>query len=164
MGGGLSGGTFNSLAGAASDLFAVDAYKAKAEGNRLEAQEYDLASALATQNAQFTETSTAIQTAQQQRQVYQAMGAQRAGVASSGFASSGSALDLMRDSAAQGSLTKAVMGQQGLIEEAGYKEQAQSYQLMAQGARLAADANEDAASASQITGIIKGAGAVASLF
>ena len=38
----------------------------------------------------------------------------------------GSALDILRSSAQQGSITKAVAGQQGLIEEAGFEEQGQS--------------------------------------
>jgi hypothetical protein len=35
----------------------------------------------------------------------------------------------------RGALAKAVLGQQGLIPEAGYEEQAQSYQTMASAAR-----------------------------
>jgi hypothetical protein len=54
-------------------------------------------------------------------------------------------VDLLPDSAAQGALTKAVLGQQGLIEEAGYEEQAKSYALMAQASRMSADAEDKAA-------------------
>jgi hypothetical protein len=48
-------GTINSLGGAVSDLFGADAHKAKAQGLRIEAANYDLASELATQNEKFTE-------------------------------------------------------------------------------------------------------------
>jgi len=70
----------------------------------------------------------------------------------------------LRDSAAQGALHKAVLSQQGLIEEAGYEEQAHSYNLMAQSARIAADANEDAAEGLGWTAAIKSVAAVASMF
>jgi len=160
----LGAGTFSSLGGAVSDLFQGDALRAKAQGNRIEAQQYTLASQLATQNEQYTEQSTAIKQMQEDRTIYKTLGSQQADVASAGFAASGSALDLLADSAAQGALTKSVIAQQGLIEEASYKEQAQSYTLMSSAANLAAQADENAAKGSTITGILKGVASVASLF
>lgn len=173
----LSSTTFSDAGGAVSDLFAssADTSKAqglriKAQGDALEGQNYDEAAVLAQQNEQFTEQSTAIKLQQIDRSNYQTIGGQQADVAGAGFASSGSALDLMADSASQGALTKAVAGQQGLITEAGYTEQAQSYQNMSkaaafavQGDELAADAADKAATGSTITGIIKGVAAVASV-
>jgi hypothetical protein len=152
------------LGGAVSDLFAASADRSKAAGDRIEAQNYDLASSLANQNEQFTETSTAIKLQQLDRNIYQTIGGEQADVAGAGFANSGSSLDMLRDSAAQGALTKAVAGQQGLITEAGYKEQAQSYTNLAGAARLAADAEDKAATGATITGIIKGVAGIASLF
>lgn len=157
-------GTFSAIGGAVSDLFSASALRTKAAGNRIEAQGYDLASELSERNKQFTETSTEIKQTQLDRSVYQTIGQQKADVAASGFAASGSALDLLRDSAAQGALTKAVTGQQGLIEEAGYEEQAQSYKLLSQAARMSADTAEKSASGLNITAGIKGVAAVASLF
>lgn len=156
--------TFMDLGGAVSDLFAAEGHKSKAAGDRVEAENYDLASGLALQNEKFTETSTEIKQAQLDRNIYQTMGATRADVAGSGFAESGSALDLLRDSASQGALTKAVAGQQGLITEAGYKEQSQSYTNMASAARMAADAEDKAAVGSDITAGIKTAATIATLF
>lgn len=156
--------TFTDLSGAVGDLFAAEGHKAKGEGDRIEAQNYDLASSLALQNEKFTETSTAIKQSQLDRSIYQTIGGQQADMAGGGFAASGSALDLMRDSASQGALTKAVAGQQGLITEAGYTEQAQSYTNMASAARLAANAEDNAAVGSEITGAIKGAASIATLF
>jgi len=155
--------TINSFAGAASDLFAASGHKAKAQGDLIEAQNYDLAAGLATQNEKFEETSTAIKEAQIARENSKMLGGQQADVASAGFAASGSALDLMRDSAAQGALHTAVAGEQGLITEAGYTEQAQSYQNMSVAAHMAADAENQAATGSTITGILKGVAAVASI-
>jgi hypothetical protein len=160
---GLSQATFTDFGGAASDLFASFGDKAKAQGDFSEAKNYDAAAALATQNEKFTETSTAIKEAMQQRSLTQTIGGQQADVAGAGFAESGSALDLLRDSASQGALTHAVLGQQGLITEAGYNEQAQSYANMSQAATAAGNAENNAATFADVTGIIKGVAAVASI-
>lgn len=197
---------FSGISGAVGDLFAAEAYKSKAKGSRyeaeaarisargqrlrakgqlLEAEQYGLAEDLAEQNAEFSRVSTAIKVMQADRTILKTLGGQAADVAASGFAASGSALDIMRESAAQGALTKAVLGQQGLIEEAGYEEQVASFALMgevsrlsaqyselaAQGLEVTALAHEEAARSAEkqsvgatITGIIKGAGAVTTLF
>lgn len=160
----LGSGTFSAAGGAVSDLFAADADRTKAAGNRIQAQEYDLAGALSLQNEQFTETSTAIKQQQQQRSFEDITGKESAAVGASGFEASGSALDLLRDSASQGALAKETIGQQGLIDEASYKEQAQSYALMSSSARMAADAQDKAATGADISAGIKGVAAVASLF
>lgn len=160
----LGPATFTAVGGAVSDLFSASAFRTKAAGSRIEAQEYDLAGTLARQNKQYTETSTELKTYQADRALTQTLGGMKADVAGSGFAMSGSALDLMRDSATQGAITKAVIGQQGLIEEAGFEEQAKSYDLMASASRMAADADEKAATGLGITAAIKGVAAVASLF
>lgn len=206
--------TFTSLSGAVSDLFAADAattnadLKArglqieaegtdisaqslllKSQGDLAEASEYDLAGTLATQNAQFTEASTRIQASQQDRAVTMTIGGQRAAVGASGLAESGSSLDLLRNSAAQGALAKSVMVSQGQITEAGYEEQAKSYGVMSAAARataagevsisgeeeniatqqrqLATDteaAGKQAATADYISAALQGAAAVASIF
>lgn len=117
----------------------------KAQGDLSEASNYDLARDLSRQNEQFTQASTAIKEGQIDRQTSMAIGGQQADVAGAGFASSGSAIDLLRESAQQGALTKQVAGQQGLITEAGYEEQAQSYQTMANAGRYAAAGEMDIA-------------------
>ena len=156
--------TISGFGGAAADLFAAEGDKAKAKYDFAEGQQYGLASDLATQNEKFTETSTAIKEAQQQREMMGVLGGQQADIASAGFAESGSALDIMRDSAAQGALTHAVLGQQGLITEAGYNEQAASYKVMQGAANDAGNAENNAATFADITGAIKGMAAVASIF
>jgi hypothetical protein len=161
---GLSDKTFTDFGGAASDLFASFADKAKAQGDFAEAKNYGLASDLATQNEKFTETSTAIKESQQQREMMNTLGGQQADVAGAGFSESGSALDLLRDSASQGALTHAVLGQQGLITEAGYTEQAASYKTMQGAANDAGNAANQAGDFATVTGILKGVAGVASLF
>lgn len=156
--------TFSDLGGAASDIFAGFGDQAKAQGDFAEAQNYDLASNLATQNESYAATSTNIKEAQQQRELTMTLGGQKADVAGGGFAESGSSLDMLRDSASQGALAHQVIGQQGLITEAGYQEQAQSYQTMATAATAAGNAENKASVFSDITGGIKAIAGITSLF
>ncbi len=163
QGGGFGTSTINAAGGAVSDLFAADALRTKAAGSRIESQEYDYAKQLSVENEQFAQTSANIKQFQLQRGINQTLGQQQADVAASGFSESGSALDLLRDSASQGALTKAVASQQGAIDVAGYAEQAQSYGLMASAAEMAAKADEHAATGATWAAGIKGAAALASL-
>ena len=139
-GGTLSSGTFSAAGGAVSDLFGYFGTQSKAAGDLTEAQDYTEAATLADQNEQFTAMSTGIKLAQQNREITKSLGTTQADVAGAGFAASGSAMDILRDSAAQGALTKSVISEQGLITEAGYKEQAASYTNMASAATAAAGA------------------------
>ncbi len=161
---GTSSTTFDYFGGAVKDVFSVGASHARATGQRIEAQEYDLAAQLARQNKQFTETSTEIKGAQQQRDFFKTMGAQQASIASAGFENSGSAVDLMRESASQGALAHGVLAQQGLIEEASFETQARSFDLMAQASRLSADESDRAADMAWVTAGIKVGAGIASLY
>lgn len=151
------------IGGAVSDLFAAKGASYKAKGDLAEQQQYTEAAALADQNEKFTEQSTAIKQFQTEREIQKSLGETTANVAGAGFATSGSALDILRESASQGSLTKSVMATQGLITEAGYREQGDSYRTMANAAGIAADAENEAAKGDMIGGIIKGVTAVAGL-
>jgi hypothetical protein len=128
----------------------AEGLRIKASGDLAEAGEYDLAGNLATKNEKFTEQSVAIQQMQQERNTTMQIGGQRAEIAGAGGAESGSALDILRDSASQGALAKQVLGQQGLITEAGYDEQAKSYQLMASTARTTAAGEQDIANKTDV--------------
>jgi hypothetical protein len=142
-----------------SDLFQASADKSKASYDLMEGQEYTLAADLATQNEQYTQMSTAIKEAGQTREITQALGKTQADVAGAGFAQSGSALDILRSGAQQGAIMKAATSEQGMITEAGYAEQAQSYNLMATAADSAASAEDSAAKGADISAIIKFASA-----
>src|SRR5258706_12433941 len=138
--------TFSDLGGSASDIFSsqlgAESLKIKAQGDLAEARSYDMAAALALLNKQYTVTETAVKESQNEREVYQTISQQEAGVAGGGLAASGRALVLLRSSASQGALSDAIIGQQGLITEAGYQEQHDSYTNMANAARAAAMAEE----------------------
>jgi hypothetical protein len=123
---------------AAGTRISAQSLRTKAQGDLAEASNYDLAGQLARQNEAYTEQSTRVQQSQLDRQITQTIGGQQASVAGAGFASSGSALDIMRDSATQGALAKGVLAQQGVISEAGYEEQAKSYDTMAAAGRATA--------------------------
>jgi methionine salvage enolase-phosphatase E1 len=145
---------FNQAAAGAgvSDLFSGFGDMEKAQGDVLEQQSYEEAAALAGQNAQYTAMSTAITQAQENRQLVMSQGKTQQQVAGAGFLLSGSALDMLRSGAQQGALTKAVTGYQGQITEAGYKEQQQSYENMANAAGDAAKGADLAAVGSFVAG------------
>lgn len=163
---------FSNAGGAVNDLYAGDAAQQrgyiKAQGDWVEAANYRDAQSLATQNAQYTEMSTNIKDVMAERNIYRTISGQEAGFASSGLQESGSALDIMRSSAAEGALTRSLVQAQGQITEASYKEQATSYGRMADYATWAGNQEhglgDQAKSNSNITAGIKGATAVASLF
>ncbi len=154
---GISTSTIGNVGGAVQDLFSAfgdiaqgdlkakglniqaEGLRLKAKGDLAEASNYDLASTLAQENKQFTTASTAIQQSQMDRNNYLQIGGQRADIAGAGFTEGGSALDILADSARQGALSRAVLGQQGHITEAGYQEQADSYTTLASTARATAE-------------------------
>lgn len=157
-------GTIDSIGGAVSDLFAAEGYKSKAKGLKFEKENYLEAAGMADKNAQFTELSTGIKIAQLDRSIYKSLGQTTADVAGAGFAASGSALDILADSAQQGSLTKSVTQQQGIIDAENYRVQAKSYRNMASAADVAIDAANDASTGAMISGGFKAAAAIFSLF
>lgn len=157
-------GTISSIGGAVQDLFGSEAHELKAKGLRLEAENYNEAAGFAKQNAEFSRISTGIKLAQQDRETYKALGGTQADIAGAGFAMAGSALDVLRDSASQGALMKAVAGEQGLIQEEGYKVQSRNYLNMAKAAEFAAQAEDTAATASLWSAGFKGFNAITSIF
>lgn len=181
----VSSSTFSNAGGAVTDLFnafgaeqqaniSAQGTRLKAAGDLSEADQYDLAQTLAEQNKQYTATSTNIQQSQLDRSATMQIGGEKAAQAGAGFAASGSGLDVLADSASQGALAKETLGQQGLITEAGYEEQANSYGLMASTARTTAAGEEQIASEQESAGqtsmwgdiaggLLKGAAAVASI-
>jgi hypothetical protein len=101
---------------------------------------------------------------QAERTTYQSMSQTKADIAGGGFAASGSGLDILAQSASQGALQQAVIQRQGLITEAGYQEQAQSYLNMESAADMAASAEKKAATGADIGAGLQFAAGLASLF
>lgn len=141
---------FVDFGGAVSDLFA-------AKGATASAGSYEEAAAIARQNALIARQATNIKEEQESRQIFKTIGAQKAQVGGAGFAESGSALDLLSDSASQGALTKALTAEQGAITENSYAEQAGLYMGMARSARASGRAQ-------QVGGLLQAAGGAISLY
>jgi hypothetical protein len=141
---------FTDTGGAVVDLFGAAAAKASAGS-------YDEARDIAKQQAAFARQATAIKQIQLNREIFQTLGKQEAEVGGAGFASSGTALDLLRSSTQQGALTKAITEEQGVITANSFEEQAAQFGAMANAARSSASGQE-------LGGIIQGVGAVAALF
>lgn len=112
------GGAASGLGGAVSGVFAGLAAGASEAG--YEAQEKFDKRAAATE-----QQILGLQLHQQDRQMYNVLGGQKADVAASGFLESGSALSLLRDSAIQGEITRGVTEKQGNLQIANYRTQAQ---------------------------------------
>jgi hypothetical protein len=116
------------IGGAVSDLFG-------AKGARAAAGSYEEAKRIAEENAAIAAQATKIKLTMEDRQIFRTIGAQEAQVGGAGFAASGSALDLLRSSASQGALTKAITVEQGKITENSYRAQAQQFGGMAEAAK-----------------------------
>jgi hypothetical protein len=121
------------------------------KGLEAEQQQYDIAAREARQEAHYTAVSTAIQEAHSNRELYLSMGRTRGEVAGGG------SLDILRSSAQQGALQTAALGQQGLIQEQAYEEQAASYEAMANATGQPAKAENLASIGSFIGAGISGA-------
>ncbi len=121
---------FSDVGGAVSDIFG-------GIGQLESAQGYKAAAGFATENAGIAEQSAKIQEVMAQRQITKTVGGQQADIAGAGLANAGSALDLVRDSATQGSLTKQLIANQGAINVLGYQAEASNYSAMATAAKTA---------------------------
>ena len=115
---------------------------------------YKRAAEITLQNKEIAAQGTRIQQLQASRELYRVMGGQRADIASAGLKASGSALDVIRASAAEGALTKSLIGLQGTIEQQGYQMEYESYMSQAKAAKK-----------SKLGSILKGAATIgAALF
>lgn len=132
---------------AVSDLFA-------AEGLEMSAEAYRRAAGITGENIGLTEESIRIKKLQADRAIYKALGGQEADIASSGLAASGSALDLMRDSAAQGDLTRRLMDLQGRIDINTLNLQKLSYESQADVAENAAEGKLWSAGINAVAGVV----------
>lgn len=130
---------------AAENTAAAQGQGFAAQGNQAEAGAYGTAAGIAGQNAALTEMAGRVTELQQQREVAQTIGAQRAAVASSGFANSGSALAALTASTRQGYLTRQLTRMQTQMTQGGFLEQ----QAAATGEQQAAGIASQAALALQ---------------
>lgn len=128
-----------------------------AKGANASADSYDIAQNVAAQNAILAEQATRIKDAQLKRQIFKTLGTQQAQVGGAGFSASGSALDLLRSSASEGAMTRAINEEKGAITANSYIEQAGRFGALASAARASAKGQG-------IAGLIQGGGALYKLY
>lgn len=136
----VTGDIGNLRALAASNAANAAGSTTQAEGYRREAEAYDTVGSIAEENAKIEGISGNIKQLQLNRGVQRTIGSQRAAVASSGFANSGSSLDIMRSSLQEGYLADQLIRSNTAVTQGGYLEQGAAAQAEAGGARLASDA------------------------
>ena len=158
---GALGGAFNDLFGG---IMGDQGDQIKSEGYQEEAANYAQAAVLAGQNAQFTVQSTAVQQFQAHRSLELSQGSTEAELGAAGVTSGGSSEDIMRSGAQQGAIQKQLVGQQGLITEAGYTEQQNADNAMAQYASEAAQQENKLGGMSLLGGIVGGIFSVGAAF
>lgn len=153
-GGGASFGSSGALTrgigafgAAVSDLYASEGLKISAAG-------YREAASITGKNIDLTKESQRIKSLQAEREIYKALGGQESAVASSGLAASGSALDVMRDSAAQGVLTMDLLKKQGEIDLNTLKLQQVGYETQANAADNAAEGKLWSAGINAVAGVV----------
>lgn len=145
IGAGLQG-----LGSAADSLFGGIGQLKAAKG-------YKKAAAFSDLSAQISAQATALEVFQAQRDVYRAVGGASADYGKAGLALSGSALDVLRDSASQGALTTQLVQANGQLKTTGFQAEAEAYRSMAAAAKAAGKGGI-------LGGLLKGAAAAASMF
>lgn len=177
----LSSDLFGTIGGAVSDIFGGAAQFSVAKGFKSSAEAYlgtskiyqdqaGIYGQMADQssvNARIAGAGQRLKEMQTEREVFKTIGGARSDIAAAGLLESGSALDVLRDSAVQGGLQMGALRATGQLEQAGYKEEALSYQAMGKAAEAAsaaavgqagmASAQAGAAKKSGIGGILGGA-------
>jgi hypothetical protein len=112
------------LIGESSDLSAQgQSFQDIAAGDVAEAGAYGEAGDIARGNARLAIVGGQIEQAQEQVKLGQTIGSQKAAVAAGGFASSGSALSLLRSSTQQGLLQQQITGVNSELQAGGYEAQ-----------------------------------------
>ena len=168
----IGAGLFSGIGNAINDIFSSQATKTadetKAAGLLVEQQDLTLAAQFAGEEDQYTKEATAVSLSNNVRNSELGIGQNKAAIADNGFALSGSAEDIIRQSHEQAGLTQASTQMQGAITEQGYEEQQQvdTNEAAEAGAAAAAasKAGHDAGVAGVFGAVLQGAGALVSLF
>lgn len=116
------GNVVGGIGGAVSDFFGAEGSEAGAHGDFEAAKYYADSADIALSNEQIAKESTTIQEAQLSRKIFQTEGT-AAATAGAMNVQGGSAGDILRDSAKQGALAKALVSQQGALNVNSYQQQ-----------------------------------------
>lgn len=109
---------------AVTDTANAAASTTQAAGYAAEGAAYGTAAEVANQNAFLSEISGSVKTLQEQRALTRSLGEQTAQIAASGFAASGSNLDILRSSLQEGYITQQLTAVQTALQKGGYLEEA----------------------------------------
>lgn len=139
---------------AVGDLFA-------ARGATAAAASYGKAATLEEQNAQIEAASGKLQEAAERRTVYQSLSGTRADVAGAGLKLSGSAENVLRSSAQQGTMATALISEQTAINVQGFEAQATAYTGQEEQEQALAKADKLGAIMNGISGAVSMVAAVA---
>lgn len=132
------------------------AEEALATGAEQEETAYGTAAAVAQANARLATIGGTVEQAQQQLQLTQTLGSQRAAVAGGGFAESGSALDILRASTQQGLFEQQITGVNAALQSGGYEQQVAASQAeQTAAAASATSAQATATAAAQLSSLTK---------
>lgn len=145
---------------AAASSASARAYDALAGGYHAQGQAFDTATAIADKDARLSGLSTAIQKVQTQRQIYQTIGGARADIGAAGFGEHGSAIDVLKSSAAQGELQMQITGTKGQLEQDTFVQQSTAYAAQAKGSYAAEEAAKANASGARASATAAKAGGV----
>jgi len=148
-------------AGAVGSLFsAVGSFEA-ADMSKASAAMYSQAAAEEGQDISLQELTDNVKNTQALRQTTMALGTVQSDIAGTGSANSGSALDILRDSAMQGQLQRSTVGLQNQVNINDMTEKVNEYQTEASNAEKTASSQTLAGFGGLFSGAIKGAGAAA---
>jgi trimeric autotransporter adhesin len=124
-----------------SNQAAAEGARFTAQGAAAEADAYGISAGIAAENARTEAISEGVREIQQQTQIDQTVGAQKAATAANGFQQGGSSLDIMASTLQQGYLSQQISGMQSQQVQRGALEQ----QAAASGEMAAATARAGAA-------------------
>lgn len=144
---GTLGGAVDSIFGGAASLSVSKGYKSSAEAylgtSKIYQDQAGIYGQMADQsvvNARIAGAGQRLQEMQTEREIFKTIGGARSDIAAGGLMESGSALDVLRDSAVQGRLQIGALRSQGQLQQEGYKEEALSYQAMGKASEAASAA------------------------
>lgn len=158
---GAAGDLFGAVGSAVGGLGAMAAGDANQKGLTQEAGFYGQAADIEGENAILAGAAGDIQIAQQARKNYEVMSGTRAAVAGAGLAQTGSAGDILRENAQQGSLALATLNVQKQINVNAYKVQQEAYQAQQEAADAAAQAAAGGGAMGGIGGALGALGSIA---
>jgi len=152
------GGVVGGISGAVSDFFGADASETTAHGDFAAAAHYADAADMSLENKQIAHSATLMREDQLTKHIRESMGTQEAVTAGAGV-EGGSERDLMKQSAQQGSLAKAVLNEQGALQERSYEQQAIGLRAQETSATAAGNAQLKAAEGQRVGGFMNILGA-----